>query len=117
MPADRNEGTLVNVELAILRALISRAQSEADSPGNAELGPALRNLAGHKWWDEEHCLVYECLRTAAVRNRHVRLREEMAAEATRKGHPEVEWNLYFDSPSANTGPAELIDLLLRSNSR
>jgi hypothetical protein len=81
------------LELAILRAFCASVPAAQDT---------LSRLANYSWQDEEHRVVYESLR-AALRHPADRLREEMAAEATRMGHPDVDWELYFQ-------PAGLADM-------
>ena len=88
------------IELAILQTLLSRALSKVapNSSECAELGMSLEQLSGYAWSDQEHRVVYESLR-AARRTRVIPLRQQMAAEATRMGHPDVEWSLYFRVPA------------------
>jgi hypothetical protein len=81
-------------ELATLRSLIARAQEAVGAGTFATLAPALDELASHRWRDEEHRIVYHSLR-AVLRNAAIPLRHQMAAEATRMGHPDVDWALYF----------------------
>jgi hypothetical protein len=87
MHSDRGDISLAELELAVLRTLCADPS-----------GLHLNQLASYKWGDEEHRVVFECL-LAASRNRAVPLQEEMAAQATRMGHPEVDWDLYFGKSS------------------
>lgn len=96
-----------NLEIAALREFISRATGNASVDSEAELGKLIGEFAGYVWSDEEHRVVYECVRSARGR-RVVRFREEMAAEATRMGHPDVDWDLYFKSPGSGANLPELI---------
>ena len=59
----------------------------------------LRELHSHRWQDPEHRIVYEAL--AGVRVFDIlSLREQLPAQATRMGFPDVDWTLYF---AAGTG--------------
>ncbi len=85
-------------EIAILRALVSLAEQDPTRPRDGRLADALHALRGYRWSDEENRIVYECLRGAAHKTA-APLRKDMAAEAVRMGHPDVEWSLYFCPPS------------------
>jgi hypothetical protein len=99
-----NETSRCSLELAILRALIFLGEDGRAGSANAKLTTALQALQDHPWNDEENRVVYESLRRASRRS-GVPLREEMAAEAVRMGHPDADWDLYFRPPS------EQLDLL------
>jgi hypothetical protein len=103
-----NEPALTELELAILRALVSQIQVKRQRSDSTEIRAALERLAGHAWQDEEHRVVYECMCAAINRSQNVSLREEMAAEATRKGHPDVDWNLYFTPPHADADITKMV---------
>jgi hypothetical protein len=90
-----NERAPAELELAILQTLVSRLQAPRQSSDSNEIQSALEALASHAWHDAEHRVVYECLCVAINRSRNVSLSEEMAAEATRKGHPDVDWDMYI----------------------
>lgn len=97
-----------DLEIVLLRGLISlasRAVSAADDPGKCQ--ELLGAIVSYVWADEEHRVVYECLQMAQGHSR-ARLREEMAAEATRMGHPEVDWDVYFQLPESDVNLSELI---------
>ena len=89
-----SENSRSAAELAILRALISLAECGPAGFAHGRMRSALATLARHKWDDEERRVVYECL-NGASRKGVGRLREEMAAEAVRMGHPDVDWDAYF----------------------
>ncbi|HXA57404.1 MAG TPA: hypothetical protein VNU84_08185 [Candidatus Acidoferrum sp.] len=111
MALDPNHHLQTARELAILRVLVLHAQERCHPAGTPETGIALDNLAKHSWHDEEHRVVYECVLALASHNRNFPLREEMAAEATRKGHPDVDWDLYFAPPGPDTDLAILVESL------
>jgi hypothetical protein len=103
-----SETDRTDFEIAALRELISRASRSVPSahePGDFK--ELLGAIAGYTWSDEEHRVVYECLRSAR-RRPVVPLREEMAAEATRMGHPDVDWDLYFQPSASGTYLPELV---------
>ena len=102
--------SVAELELAILQELLQRARDQANSRGlRAELEVLNGPLAQHSWSDHEHRVVYQSLR-ASLRNAAIPLREQMAAEATRMGHPEIDWSLYWQ-PAAS-GRTDLAALLL-----
>lgn len=96
-------------ECALLRLLITGCESGRPS-GVSGLAAAIEQLDGYRWSDEEYRVVYECLRRAS-HVRGTRLREEMAAEATRRGHPDVDWDVYFRTVDAKVTFAQLLAAL------
>jgi hypothetical protein len=94
MPSDQSDLSTAAAELALLRALIAPAEATPAGQLPAKLVWALDKLSNHRWLDEEHRVVYHSLR-AALRSTAVPLRQQMAVEATRMGHPDVDWPLYF----------------------
>jgi hypothetical protein len=99
MRSEQSDTSAVEMELTVLRALCA-------APSALHLG----ELSGYQWQDQEHRVVYECLR-AAHPIAAVPLRERMATHATRMGHPDVDWPLYFTPPPAVTDLSKLIHLL------
>ena len=83
-------------ELTLLRSLIAQVGTASRSGSLKDLAPALDAVAQRTWSEEEHRIVYESLR-ASARNHAapIPLRQQMAAAATRLGHPDVDWDLYF----------------------
>lgn len=77
-----------NLEHRILCALCSDTT-------RAELrGKVVRDLNGHPWHDSEHRIIYEALRS--IPNGEGRaMREQLPAQATRMGFPDVDWDDYF----------------------
>lgn len=97
-----------DLEIAALRDFIARASAGITGESDAgQIKALLGRLAGYAWVEQEHRVVYECLRLAHGR-RVVPLREEMASEATRMGHPDVDWDLYFRPPRVDVDLAELV---------
>ena len=68
----------------------------------------LRELENYRWHEPEHRVVYEALKVAVRRNREP-LREQLPAEATRMGFPDVDWAAYFEAP--DSAAADLPELL------
>jgi hypothetical protein len=91
MPAQ----SLLEIEVFILRGLLLLAQERTNAQARAELGPLLAELTGYGWKDEEHRVVYQCLRILGA-SRAKPSREELAAQATRMGHPDVDWPTYLE---------------------
>ncbi len=68
-------------------------------------------LTGHEWRDPEHKVIYEALGTIRSHDPKTR-REELPAQATRMGFPDLDWGNYFDGDSLSNAPIEvLIDRL------
>ena len=101
----------MDAERTTLRALISQLIDPQQSSKSREVREAIESLSTHTWHDEENRVVSECLRASIAHHRPLALREAMAAEATRKGHPDVDWNLYFAPSPADVDLARLIDSL------
>ncbi len=68
----------------------------------------MRQLADHLWQEPEHHVVYVALRQIRSRDPKVR-RDQLPAQATRMGFPDVEWRAYL-SPVAEEemDPEQLI---------
>ena len=99
---------IIELEREILRAMCNGALAPAQIEAARE---ALREYA---WRDEEHRVVFEAL--ARARNTDaIPLREHLPAQATRMGFPDVDWPLYFNSPSKRRTPQnfDLQELLRR----
>ncbi len=99
------------MELQILRSSVSvlrvAAGVEPYVVATAGINQMLDHLVNYQWSDEEHRIVYECLRKAQ-QLRIVPLREWLASEATRLGHPDVDWDAYFAQPSERIDVADLV---------
>ncbi len=52
-------------------------------------------LSAHHWQDPDHKVVYQALRAIKSRDAKTR-RDELPAQVTRMGFPDVDWNLYFE---------------------
>jgi hypothetical protein len=110
---------VAEVEWAILRLLLGRLESvgldnqRTDSGAWFELAGNLAAIAEHRWANQEHRVVFEAIGRMQRRSSVSSLRQDLAAEATRLGHPDVDWARYFRSPE----PADnLLDLLQKLKS-
>ncbi len=71
----------------------------------------LSKLCTHRWQDPEHRVVFEAL-TLLPGRQATQLREQLSAQATRMGFPDVNWHKYFaantDDSAIETLVAELL---------
>jgi hypothetical protein len=87
---------LSDLESRILRALCTEP-SAVDSPGEHHSSTRAANLAklrAHHWHNPEHRVVFDALTLLPGRNA-TELREQLPAQATRMGFPDVNWDEYF----------------------
>jgi hypothetical protein len=81
---------IVTIERALLRVLCC---GEATAQTWQDIMLSLKN---HSWADAENHVVYHAL--ARMTSRHGSAsRGQLAAEATRMGFPDVEWDNYFEA--------------------
>jgi hypothetical protein len=92
---------VIELERDILRALC--CARGADTASQA----AKRPLRAHAWRNQEHRVVFEALERVRPTEASP-LREQLAAQVTRMGFPDVDWGLYFDSPYALRDIKELV---------
>jgi hypothetical protein len=71
----------------------------------------LTALRRHQWQDPEHRVVFEALTSLPGRNTK-ELREQLPAQATRMGFPDVDWDEYFSPRAAESPVASLVAELL-----
>ncbi len=75
----------------------------------------LTTLRAHQWRDPEHRVVFEALES--LPGRYVKeLHEQLPAQATRMGFPDVNWDDYF-APGAADSPIESLIAELLAASR
>jgi len=67
-------------------------------------------LAEYRWLDPDHKVVFEALRAIKSRDPKTR-RDELPAQVTRMGFPDVDWKAYFE-PHQELAP-DLGDLIRR----
>jgi hypothetical protein len=105
--ADRKVRTL---ERRVLRSLCSGACAPV------VLADLLLGLRSYSWQDPEHRIVYEALTnvrryeafTAVRAPENLTLREQLPAQATRMGFPDVDWALYFAAGAGEDGELEAL---------
>jgi len=54
----------------------------------------MRELSNHVWQDAEHRVVFEAIQRLSSSDPKL-LREQLPAQATRMGFPDVSWDNYF----------------------
>jgi hypothetical protein len=102
-PSDPSQST-TETERTILRALCARTIDPGD------WSRFMARLVEHSWRAPEHRIVFEALR--AIRSRDARTRrEQLPAQATRMGFPDVDWQNYF---GADHSPRAEMEELLRN---
>jgi len=109
---DRVEREIVSVESEVLRRLCS-------SRANATIDRFICDLLPYRWREPEHATVFEAIRALARTNgAGIVWREELPAQATRMGFPDVEWSDYFGAADSSESPLdEMIAQLLRRSER
>ena len=95
-PADQQ---LISIERDLLRALC-----QSSTP--AELSAKARSgLENYSWQGSDHQTIFEALLSiGTARGRS--LREQLAAQATRMGFPDINWDEYFEQASAAAGESK-----------
>lgn len=93
LPNPPPDQQLILIERDLLRAL---CQSSTPAELSARVCSDLQN---HQWQGSDHQTVFEALlRIGSARGDL--LREQLAADATRMGFPDINWNEYFGQASA-----------------
>ena len=84
------------LELAVLRALCA-------SPAPQEKWAALAaQLSAHRWREPDHKVVYDALRQARARDAKT-WRDQLPAQTTRMGFPDLDWSIYLEPKEISTG--------------
>jgi hypothetical protein len=79
---------VLELERDTLCALCIRASA------NARRKTAMRELSNHIWQDAEHRVVFEAIQRLSSSDPQL-LREQLPAQTTRMGFPDVNWENYF----------------------
>jgi hypothetical protein len=88
MPKQSKAQQLFELERETLCALCIRASLNAQHP------TAMRELSNHIWQDAEHRVVFEAIQRLSSSDPKL-LREQLPAQTTRMGFPDVSWESYF----------------------
>lgn len=88
MPSADSSKATIATERKILRALCGSRITPEDWHRFAD------RLTGYRWESPEHKVVYDALRAIKSNDADTR-RNELPAQATRMGFPDVEWAEYF----------------------
>jgi hypothetical protein len=88
MPQQSPSKRILELERGTLRALCIRASV------NARHETTMRDLSNHVWQDAEHRVVFEAIQRLSSSDPKL-LREQLPAQTTRMGFPDVNWENYF----------------------
>ena len=88
MPQQNPSKRILELERETLRALCIRASA------NARHQDTMRDLSNHVWQDAEHRVVFEAIQRLSSSDPKL-LREQLPAQTTRMGFPDVNWENYF----------------------
>jgi hypothetical protein len=103
---------VIDLESRVLRALCSNPSSRIDISSAQAI--MLAQLRPHRWQNPEHRVVFEAL-TALPGCSATELREQLPAQATRMGFPDVNWENYFASVAADSAIESLVAELLATS--
>jgi hypothetical protein len=88
MPKRTEAQRVFELERETLCALCIRGSA------NARETTAMRELSDHVWQDAEHRVVFEAIQRLSSSDPKL-LQEQLPAQATRMGFPDVSWDKYF----------------------
>jgi hypothetical protein len=119
MSTVNNSRRVLDLESRILSALCSapimrtevREAAVREEDDTRTRVAILTALQRHQWQDPEHRVVFEALTFLPGRNTK-ELREQLPAQATRMGFPDVDWDEYFSPRAAESPVASLVAELL-----
>ncbi len=104
---------ILRLELEVLRATWSGTTNlrEDREKARSRLNEMQRELQDYRWRGDEHRVVYAAL-VALRPSSGESIVEQLPAQATRMGFPDVDWNLYLQPTGAHpTGIEDLIRAL------
>ncbi len=106
----------LDLESRILRALCSNPSPHIDDLAalTAKRATILAKLRTHHWQDPEHRVVFEAL-TLLPGREATELREQLPAQATRMGFPDVNWDQYFAATTDDSAIGTLVAELLATS--
>jgi hypothetical protein len=108
MHENHTSDTVAALERRILLALCNGASDPA------EWNQLAGQLSAYQWKDPDHKVVYEALRGIRTRDAKTR-RDQLPAQATRMGFPDVDWSLYFGSEEISGHEIEKLIRRLTAN--
>ena len=106
----------LDLESRILRALCTTPSAfDIGAIDHATARAAiLAKLSAHHWQDPEHRVVFEALTLLPGRD-STELREQLPAQATRMGFPDVNWDAYFARGGDDSSIESLVVELLEAS--
>jgi hypothetical protein len=109
---------LLDLESKILRTLCTEPPTfdSANTQHSSTRTAILAKLRAHCWQDPEHRVVFEAL-TLLPGRQSAELREQLPAQATRMGFPDVNWEHYFAASTDNAAIEILVTELLNCANR
>jgi hypothetical protein len=106
MPKPSEAQRVFELERETLCALCIRGSA------NARETTVMRELSNHVWQDAEHRVVFEAIQRLSSSDPKL-LQEQLPAQATRMGFPDVSWDHYFaPQPEAEIDFVSLVGELL-----
>jgi len=103
MPSDESSIIASQIERDILRELCAGQIKSQDWHS------VLHRLSAYEWKDPEHKVVFDALQAIKSDDAPIR-RQELPAQVTRMGFPDVDWGKYLD---ADAQPGLPIEQLIR----
>jgi hypothetical protein len=97
---------IVRAERLLLRALSTRLLN------GTEWSAIDRKLAGYSWREADHAVVYEAIVRARSRDPE-HWREQLAAQTTRMGFPDLDWESLLAPPPIGMSEPSLDELIHR----
>jgi hypothetical protein len=89
MPRPHPSESVTELERKILRAFCARESSPED------WNQLAHRLADYSWQEPDHRVIYDALRGIRTREAKTR-RDQLPAQATRMGFPDVDWSRFFE---------------------
>jgi hypothetical protein len=110
---DPDQSQLVNdLELEVLRAWCASRTGDSSSQQTPSKSRAMlrEELLAYNWRKEEHRVVFDAISRLPGRSA-AELCQQLPAQATRMGFPDVQWSDYFNSTRSVVPDALLEDLV------
>lgn len=110
MSPPREEESLVGTERLVLRAMCQ------GTPQGSVREAAIQMLRDYNWREPVHQVVFNCVLEIPTENRET-VRNLLPERLTRKGFPDVEWEVFFEPHSLTQQDAEQLMRELKASSR